>query len=1809
MSITIEESRLVDSAAQYEHSRRTGYDYGKRIQLEIQALVESEITIREMFRAKAKATLLPKPGVYNSTIIVKSEDVLAYSASHPQISCKDSERKRIIEMLKSGASAQSLPKTKEDERVEISGPELSFTGEEIHIKVIDSSTREHITSHLFSSLKEYTSWVNRSDLLSINLCADEAYDYEVVQSPSEGPKEDFVNSKVFKDAELLICQNATYYPPISQSNTHITSKTTFAKSSLGKTDDSIIGEVSKDTEIKVIDNHLGDKAKWAIAESDSLPSYGRFYISLKDISILSGVKEFPKNLNDTRSKPDNSAVSIDWTTQPLDTPYYDAKTAKHRVVVSTGYKKLDSESSYAQILAESFKKGAFMILGNYGKDRSDEKINQYEENDYYDNAIRAVDLFVSDRQGSEIVALVECPHRNLIRAEEAEREELLHYFVEDYDVSLFKDYISQLTRKIDSLSELLEKFPGKIVSFTPEKESEYLSLVPNTIDEVFKQNGIDAKGIFTKKGLLTIGWDLDFKIVSMKFEEQNGKTFRAHKGLTSAKRRDHMDARRTQNLVFMLNNILASGLEDSWTDFLTNYISYDEVKIIPLSVPEMVTELGEKEGPPIKTLKELQKEESFFSKTKRKNLVAKKRSTETDFVGASVLDPRKLKNIKSKISGTTGDAYKLFLNSVDFRKVVFKTVKGLIPQSATPHLDFIKRQVDSIESDVKNYGEKRIKLGLKKVEGRASREIAKLQETQEDLSKGLEKYHKYKRQYENFETTLQELSDRQYSFSAEDIYNSDIAQELQQEAAEVADQLSEDAEQALVRQISETTGLEPETVIGIKDKIPDLLGKKISFEDVKHFPEITFKDNIATDDISEAFVEGLKNAASAMVNEMIKSLVKNTLDALEKVLNNQDRNNRIPESDINLPGVSVEPESRDAAEDVLGAPIAKIENILDDTTNLLSPEELCALFDGQPNGVTVDLMRTVMRTTYPELEILSASQISDFFNSLAVYTNFNSCRDLIEAEVPDIFMDDFACPPNNSLREGILRDKGLDDDQLRKQIENERQRSRNLAEDLLDQLKNGMLSENFEAPSDFCSNSSSGSTPGQNSFMDDNFKYSLRSTLNKTFETVYTSFKAEGKEYSKSLFQEIRSKRTIRVPSFTDPTELVEKEIDILEKKPLAKFERFIKKPDITFPQNFRSTRLISEEENIDLGAGDIPETLRNLESSSEGATTTLLELPTPSGQIRYALQVPGSTYAQSTPVISSTSYEFSSKGFLEEMLIGAYEERTNITEQQKNNLNDNMINLHNEVKEKIFRSIFRMMEDSPYFKDLSQTESTEFLLDYVNLGPELRPECDPHLLKVSDEVNEIFNKFKEDMCADNVQTPSGVKPSKNALESSMMAACVRLTLRHYLIETLVKGLVSLSTITGSGKISDLILDYVSTKLQKSLDKYGREYKEDFLKEVEEMYTGQPLTIDGKLKSLIKEEFDNVSGFLYESLLLGGKTISFKNNLFNRTRIIEFEVKIDGTTSTVEVDPDDSPFVIVMEEDSSSLCVIVNSTVPKPSEVNGHYYKRVKLSGDKRAILMPVVKLEDPTRNYNTIKRELYRNAKTQRLLDVCFPLDIYASAVHVHEMEMTSKIQPVVSAFGDTRDSLYSIFYTILPQADDWKKENKALASIAGSTGMSGGAALTALWDFNFGVFDTPAGPNSFNYGLPLGWGQSFTGLFFSFAAKAVKDAALKIYKESVEKSDLNISFAKTISKRMKLVGVNVSTTEVSIILAALPIAPFNPYLPTPSTIIYNALGLGTYLKSNILAEDSEEARRAKEKIEAANLKPPKYCEDMLLD
>ena len=1818
MTMTIEESRLEDLAKKAAHIQKTGYDYSKEAQNHIQILVEIEI---EKFlqnpRTGADKHLIPNPGLYNDHILIKHEDIYAYKESHPQCTAPISKRKAIIESLKKGASIISEKKVASKEQE---------VKKETNVRLLDSQGRE-INKYSFMSRDEYREWF--TDLVPYVVSNSKSnssdVDYDIVVTDQYLTRE-ITNTpkKVEKSASLRLKVPNNVYPPINQNNTHKVIRNTLARASLKES--SMIGEVSKNTQIILIDDYCHD-GKWAVAKSDSYSSYGDFFILKSDIEILEEVREHPKEVNSKMSLPDLSSILIDWTTQKVGVPYYDPSDAKHKVSIETSFKKMDSVSD---ILAEGLQSGAKLILENLGKSTDESTMASILDNDYYEKAIRATDTYVSDRKESGILVLVEAPHRYVSTLPDETRTKSV-YYCEDYDSSSLLNQINQVASKISSIQKDIEKYDGEVLNLDTKREKENLLLVASTVRELFSKNGFSGD-ILKSSGIITMKWDSDFKIVGLEHEtEDASQKITVTQGFLEEASKEHMESQRTQQIIYTLYEITSEGLQKPWTQFLQDHISYDAVELISKQSKAM-TQANEREAGPVKTLEQYNKEQNYYSNLDRKAEKAKIRESESDFAGSSLLDEASINNLKDNITSDSKDAYDKFLNNIDFRKIVFQSVKSLIPERINEEMDNILDEAEKIEKDIDSY-KARLEDGIGKVRHVADEatnaveqgldylkaaggyfpkiirdfeshnadgvdfDVAGSMDTSSEVTQSPQEVQSYMKQIKNIEGDIFET--KSMFFGTDGFVN---------EASDALTQVSEFSpdttiiSESVLDNFANKSGLDDQTNNLLKESAMSLIkGEGVNFKKVTHFPQMKFDDSLPTDDISEAFFNNLMNSMSSMLNERIKHLIKSALNAAEAaILSNGTRNNKSgnsPNDTFENKDVSInKDDAKPLIDRMFGPNISPndVQDALDDVGNLLSPRELCALLNGNPSDVTLRISKSTLGAAYPQMRLDTSSKIRDFFLSISRFSDYDDC-DEISKEIPEYITDDYLCPPNSSLREGILKDKGMSDSQIREQLERERDRSKKLAEDLLDQLKKGLLSGDSKAPNNFCSKSPDGKvTPGQDSFMDENFKYTLQSTIVKTFEPIYSFFKSDSDTFVDSLFSnEANVGRT-----------------------PLAHIQNLsITSGQLQYTQLDKQIEIILPIEqklplDTDSEAPEELEELQQLASTNISSSVKILETSSSPGVIQYSIQLPsfGVVHTNQSILESYLSYAdygiddfVTSKSFLEKILMKSYSKNTNITQAQKNTLKKSMQSIQNDIRTKLFSNIFSEIKNSPYMTEIGKPETdgvknSEYILDYINLCPQPNDSCDPHLLNVRGEVDKIYNSFKDDMCA----TPSPSPEEATPLEGEMMSSCVKLILRHYIVDTLLKGITSLSTIQSKGTLDEVTLKYILLMMKSNMRKYSAQYFNDFVSAAKDVYQGNK-TGDNMVMDMLRMEYVKISRLLFEVLFLGDRSNgNYKQKVISSIPIVELESNGNGvyeSTSTLDMTKA-YPLIIVNSGETFHLCLAVTKQlVPNVTAQSGltGFYKESSF-GD----LIPISTAKDKPEG-------LLNSVELNILLDVCFPVNLFSSSMLIHEIETASRINDIDLAFGNTRDSLFSIFYSIKPEIDDWKKESPLLKKTGESSGMGSSASLTALWDFNFGVFDTPVTNDTFNFGLPLGWGSSFKGLFFSYAQKAIKDAAVKTFKDSVETSDPNIVFSKTLSKQIKLTGKNVSTTEISVLMSLV-----NPlgFPQTPSSIAYHALGLGSYLKRKIDTNSAEGLEKARKIFnEETGLKMPQLCEEMLLD
>ena len=153
---------------------------------------------------------------------------------------------------------------------------------------------------------------------------------------------------------------------------------------------------------------------------------------------------------------------------------------------------------------------------------------------------------------------------------------------------------------------------------------------------------------------------------------------------------------------------------------------------------------------------------------------------------------------------------------------------------------------------------------------------------------------------------------------------------------------------------------------------------------------------------------------------------------------------------------------------------------------------------------------------------------------------------------------------------------------------------------------------------------------------------------------------------------------------------------------------------------------------------------------------------------------------------------------------------------------------IYKSLKVKFIEEISKKINSSPYFKEDKGKKAIE-LIELVKKSSS--PECDSHILRLKTLMKEIKDNFSKEFCIDTASLEG--KPSKTPFETELMRACIRLTVRHYILEGLLRSIISNSVFATSELEEQAIFDFTFDLMKAEMQKYGT-YYDDFLKEVGE---------------------------------------------------------------------------------------------------------------------------------------------------------------------------------------------------------------------------------------------------------------------------------------------------------------------------------------------------------------------------------------
>ena len=297
--------------------------------------------------------------------------------------------------------------------------------------------------------------------------------------------------------------------------------------------------------------------------------------------------------------------------------------------------------------------------------------------------------------------------------------------------------------------------------------------------------------------------------------------------------------------------------------------------------------------------------------------------------------------------------------------------------------------------------------------------------------------------------------------------------------------------------------------------------EKSTKEKLMAVPEFFYPDDLPIDDMSAGFVKSIREATNSILNQLMLSVAKSLFDS---ILNFCDRPN--PELPLPTERVPVPDFDFDRMEDLINALYEglvtpeQLSDLLGALSTQMSPLELCSLLEGDPADYVVNRAMELVRL-YCIDWIKTKEQLIDFFASVGENLDLSFCERVraLADRLPED--DEYLCPPDDTLVRNMLATRGMSDEEVKRQLEEERRKRGEQARDLLNSLLDGVMSGNFTPPSVFCQKDEEGNVQqGTVSFFDDQFKFVMKDTIETVFSSTYKSFQSEGRTAASTYMSE-----------------------------------------------------------------------------------------------------------------------------------------------------------------------------------------------------------------------------------------------------------------------------------------------------------------------------------------------------------------------------------------------------------------------------------------------------------------------------------------------------------------------------------------------------------------------------------------------------------------------------------------------------------------------------------------------------------------
>lgn len=220
-----------------------------------------------------------------------------------------------------------------------------------------------------------------------------------------------------------------------------------------------------------------------------------------------------------------------------------------------------------------------------------------------------------------------------------------------------------------------------------------------------------------------------------------------------------------------------------------------------------------------------------------------------------------------------------------------------------------------------------------------------------------------------------------------------------------------------------------------------------------------------------------------------------------------------------------------------------VNKFLDDLSSMTTPVEICSLLNNKARDTTFQVVEELLEFEYPELRkrLNTRSKISGLFKTLGSKTDPSICQ-LIEDNSEKIIAAPELCFTEdvNTVREALLKQRNLTDQQIKDVLEQERQKTKKNLEQLAELssiIKTNPNKLLGETPQIFCN----GDKPGIMGLDDmPSLKSAIEDTMNSTFNTFAYVFKLNSSNFVNNIIETKVTENTDDkvIKKFTDVTSI-----------------------------------------------------------------------------------------------------------------------------------------------------------------------------------------------------------------------------------------------------------------------------------------------------------------------------------------------------------------------------------------------------------------------------------------------------------------------------------------------------------------------------------------------------------------------------------------------------------------------------------------------------------------------------------------------